>query len=70
MEYTLPKGSLTNGNKVIKYPLPNSLKGFSGSGYVSAGSGGAHAGTYKIENGEIVITFNDEYAQKMKHRIL
>ena len=64
MEYTLPKGSLTNGNKVIKYPLPNSLKGFSGSGYVSAGSGGAHAGTYKIENGEIVITFNDEYAQK------
>lgn len=64
MKYLLPKGSLQNGNKVIQYPLPDSLKKFTGSGYVSAGVGGAYAGTYTIENGNIIITFYDDYAAK------
>lgn len=63
VNYTLPRGTLKNGNRVITYDLPQSLSKFEGSGYVSA-LGGAHAGTYSIQNGKISITFNEEYAKK------
>lgn len=63
VNYTLPRGTLKNGNRVITYDLPQSLSKFEGSGYVSA-LGGAHAGTYSIQNGKITITFNEEYAKK------
>ena len=60
LEYTLPTGTLGN-EKSIYYKLPDALKNFTDGGTVYDNNDNA-IGTYKIENGYVVVTFKDEFA--------
>ena len=60
LEYTLPTRTLGN-EKSIYYKLPDALKNFTDVGTVYDKNDNA-IGTYKIENGYVVVTFKDEFA--------
>lgn len=63
LEYKLPPRTLSKTKNTIKYPLPPALKNFKEAGYVHD-STGKTIGVGKIENGEVSITFYDEYVEK------
>ena len=64
LEYKLPPRTLSKTKNTIKYPLPPALKNFKEAGYVHDTSSGKTIGVGKIENGEVSITFYDEYVEK------
>lgn len=64
LEYTIPKGTLGNGN-TIYYDLPNALKNFQDSGTVYDNAD-KPIGTYEIKNGRVNIVFNKEFADSNK----
>ena len=64
LEYTIPKGTLENGN-TIYYDLPNALKNFQDSGTVYDNAD-KPIGTYEIKNGRVNIVFDKEFADSNK----
>ena len=64
LEYTIPKGTLGNGN-TIYYDLPNALKNFQDSGTVYDNAD-KPIGTYEIKNGRVNIVFDKEFADSNK----
>lgn len=64
LEYTIPKGTLGNGNTIC-YDLPNALKNFQDSGTVYDNAD-KPIGTYEIKNGRVNIVFNKEFADSNK----
>ena len=66
LSYTLPQGTLSNGENSISYTLPKALKDFQDSGSVYNNSE-KEIGSYKIENGVVTITFDSEFANSNKN---
>ena len=63
MKYTLPAYTLSSTCNTITYPLPDALNSFTEEGIVYDTDGNA-VGYGKVENGQVTITFYDDYVKK------